>query len=408
MRCRHCNTSVDLVLVDLGSSPPSNSYLTAGSLQSPETWFPLRVLVCESCWLVQTEDFADVSSLFNADYSYFSGYSSTWIEHCQRFADETTKRFGLDSSSRVIEVASNDGSLLNFFHKKGMGCTGIEPTSNTAASARALGLEIVEVFLDAKTANDLVEEGYIADLLIANNVLAHVPDIAGFAHGCRQLLGADGVASFEFAYLVELVSETLFDTIYHEHFSYLSLTSVEEIFKTVGLNIFDIKQIPTHGGSLRVYAHRAESTSFTTSDSVGRLREHEASIGVASSMFYAGFQERADQIKDDLMQFLIQTARSDLLLVGYGAAAKGNTLLNYAGVRPNLIPYVVDNNPAKQGKYLPGSRIPIVAEHRIVEDRPDLVLVLPWNIRDEVGQRLAGLNGWSGSMVTAVPELRVD
>ena len=408
MRCRHCDASVDLTLVDLGSSPPSNSYLTVEGLQSPETWFPLRVLVCESCWLVQTEDFADASSLFNADYSYFSGYSSTWIEHCQRFADEATKRFDLDSSSQVIEVASNDGSLLNFFHKKGMRCTGIEPTSSTAASARALGLEIVEVFLDAESANDLVEEGHAADLLIANNVLAHVPDIVGFAHGCRQLLSADGVASFEFAYLVELVSETLFDTIYHEHFSYLSLTSVEGLFKTVGLKIFDIKRLPTHGGSLRVYAHRAENADFTTSDSVSCLREHEASLGVASSRFYAGFQQRSNRIKDDLMQFLIETAGSDLRLVGYGAAAKGNTLLNYAGVRPDLIPYVVDNNPAKQGKYLPGSRIPIVAEHRIVEDRPDLVLVFPWNIRDEVGQRLESLAGWSGSIVTAVPELRVD
>ena len=407
MRCRHCGERVGLVLVDLGSSPPSNSYLTDEDLRSPETWFPLRVLVCETCWLVQTEDFADAADLFDADYAYFSGFSSTWLEHCRTYADEATERFGLDRSSRVIEVASNDGTLLNFFHMRGMKCTGIEPTASTAAAARDLGLEVREVFLDDESAEDLAADGLVADLLVANNVLAHVPDIVGFAVGCRRLLAADGVASFEFHHLVELVSKTLFDTIYHEHFSYLSLTSVEAVFKTAGLEVFDVQQLSTHGGSLRVYAQRVESTRFDTSESVHHLRDHEASLGVASSSFYAGFQERSDRTKDDLMRFLVDAKREGRQLVGYGAAAKGNTLLNYAGVRPDLMAYVVDNNPAKQGMYLPGSRIPIVDEQRIVDDPPDIVLVLPWNIRDEVAQRLGSLNGWLGTVVTAVPELRV-
>ena len=407
MRCRHCGEPVDLILVDLGSSPPSNSYLTNESLRSPETWFPLRVLVCESCWLVQTEDFASAALLFDANYAYFSGYSSTWVDHCRRFADEAKSRFELGRSNRVIEVASNDGTLLNFFHMHGMKCTGIEPTTSTAAAARDLGLEVLEIFLDHETATDLATGGHVADLLVANNVLGHVPDIVGFASGCRQLLATDGVASFEFPHLVELVSKTLFDTIYHEHFSYLSLTSVESVFKTAGLKVFDVQQLPTHGGSLRVYAQRSESTRFDTSASVRRLRNHEGLLGVASSSFYWGFQDRADKIKDDFMRFLIDTERQGQYLVGYGAAAKGNTLLNYSGVRPNLMAYVVDNNPAKQGKYLPGSRIPIVDEQQIVDDPPDLVLVLPWNIRDEVARRLDLLDRWSGSIVTAVPELRV-
>ena len=407
MRCRHCGEPVDLVLVDLGSSPPSNSYLTNEGLRSSEVWFPLRVLVCESCWLVQTQDFADAALLFDADYAYFSGYSSTWVEHCRVYADEATDRFGLDQSSRVVEVGSNDGTLLNFFQGLGMKCTGIEPTASTATVARDLGLEVLEVFLDDEVAGNLVADGLVADLLIANNVLAHMPDIVGFATGCRRLLGSDGVASFEFHHLVELVSKTQFDTIYHEHFSYLSLTSVEAVFKTAGLKVFDVQQLSTHGGSLRVYAQRAESTRFGICESVHRLRGQEGPLGVASPSFYTDFQERSNCIKDDLMEFLIDAKRKGLSVVGYGAAAKGNTLLNYAGVRPDLIPYVVDNNPAKQGRYLPGSRIPIVDEQRIVDDPPDLVLVLPWNIRDEITQRLESLDGWSGSVVTAVPKLRV-
>ena len=407
MRCRHCGEPVNMVLVDLGSSPPSNSYLADKDLLSFEACFPLRVLVCESCWLVQTQDFADAALFFSPDYAYFSGYSSTWTEHCRTYADEATERFGLDRSSQVIEVASNDGTLLNFFQLLGMRCTGIEPTASTAAAARNLGLDVKEVFLDDEVAGDLVADGVIADLLVANNVLAHVPDIVGFAAGCRRLLAANGVASFEFHHLVELVTKTLFDTIYHEHFSYLSLTSVESVLKTAGLQVFDVERLTTHGGSLRVYAQRVESDRFETSDSVHRLRDHEGSLGVTSPSFYAGFQKRADRIRDDLMGFLLDAKSRGHSVVGYGAAAKGNTLLNYAGVTTDLIAYVVDNNPAKQGMYLPGSHIPIVGEQRIVNDPPDFVLILPWNIRDEITRRLGSLDCWSGAVVTALPELRV-
>jgi SAM-dependent methyltransferase len=398
---------VNLVLVDLGSAPPSNSYLTDENLRSPETCFPLRVLVCESCWLVQTEDFADATLLFSSDYAYFSGYSSTWVEHCLAFADEVIGRFGLDQLSRVVEVASNDGTLLDFFHTRGMKCTGIEPTASTAAAARDLGLEVLEVFLDEKVADGLVTDGLVADLLVANNVIAHVPDIVGFATGCKNLLADDGVASFEFQYLVELVQDALFDTIYHEHFSYLSLASAEAVLETAGLKVFDVERLSTHGGSLRVLAQRTESTRYDTTDSVRHLRDREASLGVTSPSFYSGFQERADRIRDDLVEFLVNARAQGKSVAGYGAAAKGNTLLNFAGMSADLMAYVVDNNPAKQGRYLPGSRIPIVAEQRIVDESPDFVLILPWNIRDEITRRLESLDGWSGAVVTAVPDLRV-
>ncbi len=407
MKCRHCGEPVELVLVDLGSTPPSNSYLTDENLRSPETCFPLRVLVCESCWLVQTEDFADATLLFSSDYAYFSGYSSTWVEHCRTLVDNAIDRFGLDQLSRVVEVASNDGTLLNFFQLLGMRCTGIEPTASTAAAARELGLEVLEVFLDREVAKTLVADGLLADLLIANNVLAHVPDIVGFATGCRMLLADDGVASFEFQYLVELIEGALFDTIYHEHFSYLSLTSVEAVLETAGLKVFDVERLATHGGSLRVFVQRNESTQFDTSDSVRQFRDREASLGVASPSFYSGFQERVNRIKADLVEFLVNAKAQGKSVVGYGAAAKGNTLLNCAGVNTDLMAYVVDNNPAKQGRYLPGSRIPIVDEQRIHDESPDFVLILPWNIRDEIARRLESLDMWSGAVVTAVPKLRV-
>ncbi len=407
MKCRHCGEPVELVLVDLGSTPPSNSYLTDENLRSPETCFPLRVLVCESCWLVQTEDFADATLLFSSDYAYFSGYSSTWVEHCRTLVDNAIDRFGLDQLSRVVEVASNDGTLLNFFQLLGMRCTGIEPTASTAAAARELGLEVLEVFLDREVAKTLVADGLLADLLIANNVLAHVPDIVGFATGCRMLLADDGVASFEFQYLVELIEGALFDTIYHEHFSYLSLTSVEAVLETAGLKVFDVERLATHGGSLRVFVQRNESTQFDTSDSVRQFRDREASLGVASPSFYSGFQERVNRIKADLVEFLVNAKAQGKSVVGYGAAAKGNTLLNCAGVNTDLMAYVVDNNPAKQGRYLPGSRIPIVDEQRTHDESPDFVLILPWNIRDEIARRLESLDMWSGAVVTAVPKLRV-
>jgi SAM-dependent methyltransferase len=398
---------VGLVLVDLGSAPPSNSYLTDEGLRSPETWFPLRVLVCESCWLVQTEDFADAAHLFDADYAYFSGYSSTWVEHCRTYADEVTERFGLDRSSRVIEVASNDGTLLDLFHMRGMKCTGIEPTASTAAAARDLGLEVREVFLGDESAEYLVADGLVANLLVANNVLAHVPDIVGFATGCRRLLAADGVASFEFHHLVELVSRTLFDTIYHEHFSYLSLAAVEAVFSSVGLVVFDIERLTTHGGSLRVFAQHEGTGGFSSAQRVGAVRSLEAEVGVASAEYYSGFQDRADLIRNEFLAFLLTARDEGRSVAAYGAAAKGNTLLNYAGVDSGLISFVADRNSAKQDQYLPGSRIPIVGEEHIMRLRPDHVVIFPWNLREEIAGQLDYIRDWSGTFVTAVPELQV-
>lgn len=407
MRCRHCEEPVALSLVDLGTSPLSNSYPTQLDLRVAETWFPLRVFVCEVCWLVQTEDVVDASRIFDAEYPYFSGISSTWVEHCQRFVDHAISRFGLGPSSRVVEVACNDGTLLSMFENHGMQCTGIEPTATTAHAARQLGLDVVELFLTPDSADELVTDGLAADFLVANNVLAHVPDVVGFARGCRRLLDSGGVASFEFQYLPELVSRTAFDTVYHEHFSYLSLLAVEGVLESAGLTVFDVEYLSTHGGSLRVYVQGPDGPQLPTDDSVNRVRADESELGVGSVSFYAGFQERADRIVRDLLEFLLEACRHDKKVVGYGAAAKGNTLLNFAGVRPNLLSYVVDNNPMKQGRYLPGSRIPVVAEHRIIEDQPEYILVLPWNIRDEIAGRLESIGGWSGSVVTAVPELRI-
>ena len=402
MRCRHCGEPADLVLVDLGSSPPSNAFLAEEDLRFSETWFPLRVLVCESCWLVQTEDVVDTSKLFDDGYAYFSGFSSTWVEHCCRYSEEAIRRFGLVESSRVVEVASNDGTLLKHFHDSGMNCTGIEPTASTAAAARELGLEVEEVFLTPSTADALVAKGVAADLLVANNVLAHVPDLVGFASGCRRLLADDGVASFEFPHLVKLVAETQFDTIYHEHFSYLSLRVVEAVLEAAGLTVFDVERLPIHGGSLRVYAQRSDRPTHWPVESVGEVRLQEESVGAFTRSFYLGFQDRADKIKNGLLRLLIDAAADGRRVAGYGAAAKGNTLLNYSGIRSDLLPYVVDNNPMKAGKYLPGSRIPIVSEQVLVDELPDLVLVLPWNLRAEIAERLRGPCGWTGTIATAM------
>jgi len=407
VRCRHCDAEVGLDLVDLGSSPPSNAYLDTADLDRPEAWFPLRVKVCEACWLVQTEDFADADALFHSDYAYFSGVSSTWVDHCRRFVDVATSRFGLDERSRVVEVACNDGTLLSQFRDHGVSCVGVEPTERAAAVARAGGLVVHEVFLGPETAETLRSEGVEADLLVANNVLAHVPDIAGFAEGCRRLLAPGGVATFEFPHLVELIDGALFDTIYHEHFSYLSLCAVERVLGSAGLTVFDVDRLPTHGGSLRVYASAVEAGDRPRGVMVDEVLRDERSRGVEEASYYAAFQESTDRIKNDLLAFLVEEARSGRRVAGYGAAAKGNTLLNYAGIRGDLVRYVVDNNPAKQGTFLPGSRIPVVAEEVLLEDRPDRVLVLPWNLRDEVVRRLEAVGFPGEAVVTAVPTLTI-
>jgi 2-polyprenyl-3-methyl-5-hydroxy-6-metoxy-1,4-benzoquinol methylase len=398
---------MDLPLADLGSAPPSNAYLSSESLKAPEKWFPLRVLVCEKCWLVQTEDFARADELFDAGYAYFSAFSSTWLAHCERYVAEMTARFGLDACSHVIEVAANDGYLLQYVKARGIGCTGVEPTAAAATAARARGIPIVQNFFGAALASELASHGKQADLMVANNVLAHVPDINDFVAGFAMLLKAGGVATFEFPHLLNLIALNQFDTIYHEHFSYLSLTAVHAVFASHGLDIFDVETHPTHGGSLRVFAQRSNMGRQTVSPRVDELLESEERTGVMSPTYYAGFQSKADKIKNDFVDFLLEAWREGKSVAAYGAAAKGNTLMNYAGIRRDLLAFVVDRNPAKQGRYMPGSRIPIVDEHRLREDKPDYVVILPWNLREEVIQQIHYISAWGGKFVAAVPGLSV-
>ncbi len=407
MNCRHCGQLLRLPLIDLGSAPPSNAYLNQHTLRVPERWFPLRVLVCGACWLVQTEDFAQADELFAADYAYFSSFSTTWLQHAEAYVAAMIARFSLNAASHVVEVAANDGYLLQYVKAHGIPCLGIEPTVSTATAAQEKGIAIVADFFGVRLARELVEQGKQADLAVANNVLAHVPDINDFVAGFALLLKPTGVATFEFPHLLRMVTENQFDTIYHEHFSYLSLTAIARIFQRNGLAVFEVEELPTHGGSLRVFAQRQDAGVRVPSARVAALLADEAVAGVSASGYYAGFQARADQVKNDLLIFLIEAKRAGRKVAAYGAAAKGNTLLNYAGVRPDLLPWVVDRNPAKQGKFLPGNRIPIVAEARLHEEKPDVVLILPWNLKEEVMAQLSYIQEWGGQFVTAIPHLKV-
>lgn len=416
MKCRHCSAPVSLPLADLGTAPPSNAYLRLDALQAPERWHPLRVLVCTQCWLVQTEDFAQAHELFDDDYAYFSSFSSSWLAHAQSYVHDMVQRLGLGPHSHVVEVAANDGYLLQYVAQRGIPCLGVEPTASTAAAARAKGIEVVEAFFGVPLAQELLARGHAADLTVANNVLAHVPDINDFVAGFATLLKPTGVATFEFPHLLQLVQHSQFDTLYHEHFSYLSLTAVQRIFAAGGLTVFDVQELPTHGGSLRVFACRTDGInpqgSATTQPraiepTVSARLAREAAAGVASTGFYQGFQQQCLRIKRELLTFLLDAQARDLRVAAYGAAAKGNTLLNFAGVRPDLLPYVVDKNPAKQGKYLPGSRIPIVDEAHLRQHQPDVVLILPWNLQAEVMAQLDYIRAWGGRFAVAVPHWQV-
>jgi SAM-dependent methyltransferase len=408
MKCRHCQAAVTLQFVDLETAPPSNSYVSAAGLNMPEKWYPLRVYACTQCWLVQTEDYAHLSELFSSDYAYFSSFSTSWLKHAQQYVADMATRFELGSKSNVIEVASNDGYLLQYVQQLGVPCLGVEPTASTAAAARERGIEVVEEFFGVALAERLVKQGRAADLTAANNVLAHVPDINDFAAGFARVLKPHGVSTFEFPHLIRLVDQCQFDTIYHEHFSYLSLTAVNTIFSRNGLQLFDAQELPTHGGSLRVFAQRTDTGVRPRSATLSTLLRQEAEAGVTTAAYYDGFQQRADLIKDDLMSFLIRAKRDGKRVGAYGAAAKGNTLLNYAGVRSNLLPWLVDRNPAKQGKHLPGCRIAIVDEDRLRSERPDFVVILPWNLRVEVMEQLSYIREWGGKFVCAVPRLTVE
>lgn len=407
MNCRHCGAEASLPFVDLGSAPPSNAYLTEAGLRLPETWYPLRVVTCPRCWLVQTDDFAARETLFSSDYAYFSSFSTTWLAHAKHYVDVVVPRFGLDKGSMVVELASNDGYLLQYVTARGIPCVGVEPTAGTAQAARARGIDVVEAFFDIALADRLVADGRQADLVVANNVLAHVPDINGFVAGVAQLLKPAGVATFEFPHLLRLAQENQFDTIYHEHFSYLSLAATAAVFGRNGLSIFDVEELPTHGGSLRVYAQRRDTGTRDVTPAVASLEAVEDEAGVRSEAFYADCQVRADRVKDEFLLFLLEARRGGKKVGAYGAAAKGNTLLNYAGVRPDLVSFVADRNPAKQGRYMPGSRIPIIDERRLQEERPDFVVILPWNLKSEVTRQLDYVSAWGGQFVTAVPFLEI-
>lgn len=407
MNCRHCNTVASLPLIDLGSSPPSNAYLSHVAMRRPEKWFPLRVVVCESCWLVQAEAYSQASELFNDEYAYFSSFSTQWLKHAETYAQTMVERFGLGSGSHVVEIASNDGYLLQFFQQRGIPCLGIEPTASTAAASRQKGIRTMEEFFGTRLASELANQGLQADLMAANNVLAHVPDINDFAAGFAILLKPQGVATFEFPHLMNLIEGNQFDTIYHEHFSYLSFTAVQTIFAANGLNIFDVEEHPTHGGSLRVFAQRTDTGNKTPNERVSALLEREEKSGMRTAGYYANFQSKAEKVKDDFLAFLIEAKRQGKKVAAYGAAAKGNTLLNFAGIKPDLLRFVVDRNPTKQDKFLPGSRIPIVSEEVLFREKPDYVVILPWNLKGEIVEQLKAIRDWDGKFVVAVPQLEV-
>jgi len=407
MNCRHCGTDVKLTLVDLGSAPPSNAYLTKLTLRRPEKWFPLKVLVCESCWLVQAEAYSRAAELFNEEYAYFSSFSDIWLTHAETYVRAMTDRFALTGDSHVVEVASNDGYLLQYVKERGISCLGIEPTPSTASAARLKGIETIEEFFGTKLANRLANQGGQADLMVANNVLAHVPEINDFAAGFAALLKPQGVATFEFPHLMHLIEQNQFDTIYHEHFSYLSFTTVVRVFDANGLSVFDVGELDTHGGSLRVFAQRKDMGKHPISEKTTELLNREAAAGMNRASYYEGFQKTADTVKNGFLTFLLDAKRQGKTVVGYGAAAKGNTLMNYAGVRTDLISFVVDRNPAKQGKFMPGSRIPIVEESQLKDAKPDYVVILPWNLKSEIMQQLDYVKSWGGEFVTAVPEMEV-
>jgi SAM-dependent methyltransferase len=407
MNCRGCGTPLALPLIDLGTSPPSNAYLRAEQLEQSEQWVPLKVQVCQECWLVQTEDYTSADSLFDADYAYFSSYSTTWLAHAECYVKEMVERFGLTAYSRVVEIAANDGYLLQYVVQRGIACLGVEPTRSTAQAAREKGLEIREVFFGRDSAAQLVADGWSADLMAANNVLAHVPDINDFLGGFATLLKPTGVATFEFPHLLTLMEDHQFDTLYHEHYSYLSLTAVQRLCERNGLHVFDVSELPTHGGSLRVFVQRADGVQRPRLPAVQYVLDVELAAGMQTAQYYSTLAPAAERIKHDLLRFLLQAKAEDKRVVAYGAAAKGNTLLNYAGVKPDLLAWVADANPHKQGKFLPGSRIPVVSPERIAIEKPDYLLVLPWNLLSEVSQQQAQIAEWGGRFVIAVPELTV-
>lgn len=406
MTCRHCGKELEHRFVDLGFSPPSNSYLRETDLNRVEKYYPLRVMVCDGCWLVQTQDYAGIEELFSAEYAYFSSTSSSWLEHANKFSTEISEKLKLNSKSLVVEIASNDGYLLKNFVAQGIPCFGIEPTASTAEVSKKMGIKVIQEFFGEDLAKKLAESGCRADLIVGNNVFAHVPNINDFTRGLKLLLNSRGVITLEFPHLMKLIDGKQFDTIYHEHFSYLSLHAVDQIFISQGLKIWDVERLNTHGGSLRVYGCHSDDPR-PTADVVSAILCEEQKRGLQSTEIYLDFQDCIDEIKDNLTAFLIQQKRDDKSVWAYGAAAKGNTLLNYAGIKPDLVQLVCDAAIAKQQKYMPGSHIPIIPPDILYKAHPDYLLILPWNIADEIKEKFIHLENLGTKFIVAIPELKV-
>jgi 2-polyprenyl-3-methyl-5-hydroxy-6-metoxy-1,4-benzoquinol methylase len=404
--CRFCRTPLVHTFCDLGMSPPSNAYLTAAQLNAAENFFPLHAFVCEACKLVQLEQFQAPGEIFS-DYAYFSSYSESWLQHARGYVEAMVPRLSLNSSCKVVEIASNDGYLLQYFLERAIPVLGIEPAANVAAVAQGKGIPTKVAFFGVETARQLVADGVRADLLLGNNVLAHVPDINDFVAGMAILLGPSGTITMEFPHLLKLMAFNQFDTIYHEHFSYFSLHAVQAIFAAHSLSICDVDEIPTHGGSLRIYARHAATATGPTSAAVTKVLADERAAGLCDTATYTRFQEQVQQTKRTLLSFLMDAKDEGLSIVGYGAAAKGNTLLNYCGIRADFIDYIVDRNPHKQGRFLPGTHIPILGPDRIAETKPDIVLILPWNLQHEVVEQMQGIRAWGGRFVVPIPEVKV-
>lgn len=405
MKCRHCAAALEHAFLDLGFAPPSNAYVSPAGLSAPELYFPLKLFVCDHCWLVQTQDFARSDELFTDEYAYFSSVSRTWLEHAAHYCASITDRLDLGPESLVIEVAANDGYLLKNFVAAGVPCLGIEPTASTAAAAEHIGVPTLREFFGLALGQRLAGEGRQADLIVGNNVYAHVPDINDFTAGLKAALKPTGTITLEFPHLARLMDDTQFDTVYHEHFSYLSLFTVSRIFASAGLRVFDVEQLPTHGGSLRIYGCHADDPRSVTV-AVHTVLEIEQRLGLRHLGAYQAFQARADAVKDGLLQFLLQQKQEGRRVAAYGAAAKGNTLLNYAGVKPDLLAFVCDAAPSKQGRFLPGSHVPILPPSAMAERQPEVVLILPWNLAAEVVQQNAAVRQWGGRFFVAVPEIR--
>jgi hypothetical protein len=407
MKCRFCGHELTYEFIDLGNAPPSNAFLTKEELNKPEVFYPLKLFVCGSCFLVQIDEYKKTEEIFNAGYAYFSSFSRSWLDHAKNYAEMMIERFNLDNAHQIIEVASNDGYLLQYFKEMGIPCLGIEPTKGTAKAAREKDIETIEAFFGTDLAKRLVKENRAADLLIGNNVLAHVPDLNYFVSGLRIALKPQGIITMEFPHLLRLIDNCQFDTIYHEHFSYFSLFTVKMVFEKHGLEIFDVEELPTHGGSLRIYAKHAENVSREISTNVPNIISKELASGIDDPSYYQGFQRKVEQSKADLLEFLVAQKKAGRKVAAYGAAAKGNTLLNYCGIKKDLVNFVVDISPHKQGRHLPGSHIPIVSEEELRKHKPDYVLILPWNIEKEIVEQLQYVHKWGGRLAIPTPDIRV-